>query len=336
MTVLLLVTLGCAREPHVAADTTDVRVGAVRPAGSFVAARQRLGVAGCPLFPEDHVFHADVRSLPVSPFSESVVAAIGAGMTVRPGFGALVWLGSRAGYPVNVVDATARPTDVVTYYQPAHPDHALGIPMPPEPRFEGWPGRAWDRHLLLVDPASCVSTELINVMPPGENLWAGGHWYADGVAEFDLRSNEPPRFAVTASGVSLLAGLVRYDEVASGSLNHVVGLTVPDIAPRAVWPARTSDGRAADPHAPPMGTWLRLRADADLSALGPQATVVARALQGHGGIVVDTGPGLTVVGEPDVRWDDRDLASLSTLVVGDFEVVDPSPMKVADRSHQIR
>ncbi|MEZ5350465.1 MAG: hypothetical protein R2714_14885 [Microthrixaceae bacterium] len=37
-----------------------------------------------------------------------------------------------------------------------------------------------------------------------------------------------------------------------------------------------------------MGTWFRLRSDADLSGLGPQARVIAEALQEYGAVLMDT------------------------------------------------
>jgi hypothetical protein len=103
-----------------------------------------------------------------------------------------------------------------------------------------------------------------------------------------------------------------------------------------VWPANGSDGRSTDPDAPPMGTWLRLRSDVDLSHLGPQARVVAEALKVHGAVIFDTGPSYGLMGEPDTRWADGDLAGLQTLTIGMFEVVDPTPMQVSPTSHQIR
>jgi hypothetical protein len=236
-----------------------------------------------------------------------------------------------------VIDrATTSPTDFVVNSLYAGVATPAGVPMPAQPRFEGWPGRAWDRHLLLVDPASCRSTELINVQLPGENLTAGNAWYADSVVGMDLRSNEVPKAAVTASGTSLLSGMVRYDEVAAGDVGHAVGVTLPMIRDTAIWPAVRSDGRSKDAVAPPMGTWFRLRADADLSGLGPQALVVARALQTYGAVLVDTGPGLTLLGEPDTRWDDQDLAGLTRLTLGNLQVVDPTTMRADATSLRIR
>ena len=85
-----------------------------------------------------------------------------------------------------------------------------------------------------------------------------------------------------------------------------------------------------------MGSWLRLRDDVDLSGFGPQARVVAEALRTHGTIVMDTGPGFVLEGDPDPRWDDDDLDALEQLTLAHFEVVDASPMMVSPESHQMR
>jgi hypothetical protein len=85
-----------------------------------------------------------------------------------------------------------------------------------------------------------------------------------------------------------------------------------------------------------MGSWLRLRSDADVSRLGPQARIVAEALRDHGAIVSDTGPGFVVRGEPDLRWDDDDIDTLGELTMDDFEIVDAAPMMVSPDSYQLR
>ncbi len=214
------------------------------------------------------------------------------------------------------------------------------MPWPSQPRFEGWPGRAWDRHILAVDSATCRSWEAINVQPPTENIWAAllGKWWADKVVSIDLASNTPRQGGtVIAAGNSMLAGLVRYDEVAAGEINHVLTMSLPLISSgEPAWPAFATDGRSDHPDAPAMGTWFRLRSDADLSGLGPQARVVARAMQRHGLIVSDTGPGIGMAGEPDLRWDESDLAGIRRFTLSDLEVVDPSPMMVSADSMAIR
>jgi hypothetical protein len=293
------------------------------------------------VFPDDHVSRAVVAGLPVRADSDRMVTAAGGrGLRIVPFFGAEVWEGSRRGYPVNVVDGrTAERRDLVVSLEYLWMSRHEGVPWPAEPRFEGWPGRAWDRHLVIVDTSTCLSWEGINLQPPWESVFGAllGRWYADAMVAIDLRSNLPHQPAtVMASGMSLLAGLVRFEEVAAGRIDHALSITLPEIRPGAVWPARGGDGRSTNPDAPPMGAWLRLRADADLSGLGPQAAVVARALQRHGAVVSDSGPHAAVAGEPDLRWDDADLRGLGRFTLADFEVVDPSSLILDPASHRIR
>lgn len=316
--------------------------GALRPGSPapWLTAGERLGISGCPLFPTDHAWHATVTTLsPLPDSSQRVLANGGTARPVEAGFSSGVWQGSRAGIPTNTVDSrVAASTDVQVLW-----DGGTGaeqdVPLPAQPRYEGWPGRAWDVHLLSVDSATCTSRELLNVRDPSVDVLGigGGRWYADSAATFDLRSNDAPGWGATAAMSSLLAGMVRFDEVAAGSIDHAISVTFAGIsAGPPVWPAMGTDGGSADPAALPMGTWMRLRPDLDLSTLGPQSRVVARALQEHGAIINDTGPGFTLQGEPDLRWDDRDLDSLATLSLADFELVDASPMMVSPDSYQLR
>jgi hypothetical protein len=85
-----------------------------------------------------------------------------------------------------------------------------------------------------------------------------------------------------------------------------------------------------------MGSWFRLRDDVDTTTLGPQARVVAEALREYGAILVDTGPGITITGEPDLRWNDEDLRGLASLGAEDLELVDVSSLVVDPDSHQAR
>lgn len=325
--------------PRPTASSRTAGASAATPVGSSPA---RLPIGGCPVFPADHAFHARVDGLPVRADSPVVTGAPGPNRApLRAGFTAGVWEGSRVGIPVNVVDgSTARRADfvVASAYFESSGTARLGVPMPADPRFEGWPGRAWDKHLLVVDTDTCTTREMINVMPPGENLTAGGNWYADAVGSFDLRSNRPAARPVTASGVSMLAGMVRYDEVASGALHHAVGMALPETRHGShLWPAMGTDGRSTSPGAPVLGSWFRLRADADLSGLGPQARVIAKALQRHGAVAVDSGGHApTLGGEPDERWDDRDLAGLGRFSLRDFELVDAAGLRDRPDSFRIR
>ena len=64
--------------------------------------------------------------------------------------------------------------------------------------------------------------------------------------------------------------------------------------------------------------------------------MLARGLQEYGTVIVDTAPAFGFYGTPDSRWDDTDLATLSTLGTDDFEVVDPASIALGRGSLAVR
>ncbi|MCB1256375.1 MAG: hypothetical protein KDB26_04675 [Microthrixaceae bacterium] len=316
---------------HPKAESTDTNLPA---SGSYIAQRTRMGIGNCPIYPRNNVFHADVRSLPKSSNSDQIIAAMGSAK-VR-GMTSVVWQGSRSGYPVNVVDSGIDPS--VTFVKQGfllRPESIGSFPMPANPRLEGDPTPAWDQHLLLFDKSTCKSHEMFLVRTPSRSFYRT--WEADSAHTLDLTSNAIPNVASTVSAISLLAGLVRYEEVASGSIDHVLTVDFPKVSNRApVWPAVRTDGQNSDPNAPRMGSWLRLK-NVDLSKFGPTARVVIKALQTHGAIIKDSNTSdISINGENDSRWDDADMNTLAALTAADFEVVDPTPMMVSANSYEIR
>ncbi|MGB3411269.1 MAG: hypothetical protein WBA45_08715 [Microthrixaceae bacterium] len=304
------------------------------PVGSHVTEGERLGIENCAVFPPDHAFHADVSKLPVATGSQQTIASAGADLMLLPGFSSLVWQGSRTGLPINIVDSTKVSSVDVLGGKYREISDLNDHPIPESPRIEGFPGAAWDRHMLLVDTATCTSHEFFYV----KRVPIIGKWHAETAAKFDLNSNAiRKRGSTKAAGTSMLAGLIRYDEVQRGRIDHVMSFSLPKISTRPpVWPASGTDGRSDDPDAPPMGTWFRLRDDVDLSGLAPDALVIAKALQTHGAIVDDTGPEyMGLGGENDERWNDVEIETLKQLKLSDFEVVDPSSMMVTADSYQI-
>src|SRR5436190_12292386 len=96
----------------------------------------------------------------------------------------------------------------------------------------------------------------------------GTSWSASSGAVFNLLSNKlrPKGWtSADAAGLPIFAGLVRYDEVAAGEINHALRFTVWRVQKKYVYPARHSQGNLKDKRVPPMGVRLRLKADFDLS-----------------------------------------------------------------------
>jgi hypothetical protein len=290
------------------------------------------GLAGCPLFPADNVWHAPVDRLPVDARSAAYVASGGAGAALKADFGSGTWDGGPIGIPVTALGAGQAKVPVSFDY--ADESDPGPYPIPRNAAVEGGPAADGDRHVLVVDRASCRLYELWDAHPN-----ADGSWHAGSGATYDLRADalRPAGWtSADAAGLPVLPGLVRYEEVASGHIDHAVRVTVPRTQSRYIWPARHAASDDSDPNLPPMGLRLRLRAGADLSGLGPQAKVIARAMQRYGVIVADNGSAWYLSGAPDDRWDNDDLHTLEQLTGTALEAVDTRSLMASPTSAQAR
>ena len=206
---------------------------------------------------------------------------------------------------------------------------------PPTAPIEGGSASTGDRHVLVVDAGTCELFETYNSKPQG----GGSSWTADSGARFDLRSNALRPAGWTsgdAAGLAMLPGLVRYDEVATGRIDHALRVTVPATSRSYLWPARHQAGSTTDPNVVPMGAWLRLKPSVDLKRFTGAARVVVETLARQGGIVADNGSAWYVSGAPDPRWNNDNLHTLDVLTGDDFEFVDAAPLQVSANSGQVR
>ena len=156
-------------------------------------------------------------------------------------------------------------------------------------------------------------------------------------ATWDLNSNAMRPLGWTsgdAAGLPILPGLVRYDEVAAGEIDHVIRFTAPRTANAYVWPAshKAASGGASDP---PMGAWFRLKASFDISGFSAQNQVILRALKKHGMVLADNGSSLFMSGVPDPSWNNSDLKALRGVPGSAFEAVDVSSLEVSSTSYAV-
>lgn len=157
--------------------------------------------------------------------------------------------------------------------------------------------------------------------------------------KFDLQKGETPAPGVPstdAAGLMFMPLVVRYDEVARGSINHALRFCVnnADISPTFKWPARTA-ARASNPNTGmPYGTRLRIKAswwkdNAD-TVLGKdtQARVIGEALRRYGCILADGSGGTSIqlCGVADKRWEPKLHASLKAIPASALEVVSTPPL----------
>jgi hypothetical protein len=286
---------------------------------------------GCPIFPADNVWHADVSRLPVLANSATLVASIGTAAAVHADFGSGSWDGGPIGIPITTVPADQATVPVSFQYRSESDPGPY--PVPANAAIEGGPASTGDRHVIVYDPAHCRDYELYDAHPSGSG------WQAGSGAVFDLRGNalRPAGWtSADAAGLPILAGLVRYDEVAAGHIDHAIRVTVPHSRDSYVWPARHAASSSSDPSLPPMGLRLRLKASVDIAGLPTQARVVARAMQQYGLIVADNGSAWYLSGAPDQRWSNDALHALGGLNGADFEAVDTSSNMVNSSTAQVR
>ncbi len=289
-------------------------------------------VAGCPALPFDNVWNARVDSLPVHPASDAYIATIGASLGFHMDFGSGLWDGAPIGIPFVVVGGT-QPKVPVTFDYADESDPGP-YPIPPDAPIEGGAAASGDRHVLVVDRDNCILYEVFAAYPQN----GGASWTAGSGARYDLRSNalRPSGWtSADAAGLPILPGLVRYDEVASGAIEHALRFTAPQTQRAFVWPARHFASTSTDSAHPPMGMRFRLKASYDVSRFSPQARAIAQAMKTYGLILADNGSPWYVSGAPDEHWSNDVLHELDALRGADFEAVDTSPLMLNPDSGQV-
>lgn len=281
---------------------------------------------GRPLSPSGHWWSQDISGAPVDPASDTFIDFIGRTRGLHPDFGPPPY-----GIPYVSVGGSQPRLPVTFVEYGSESDSGIGgvtgYPIPEDakllPNFieGGTPGggSSGDRHLLIVDRDRWLLFELY------ATRWnaSASRWEAGSGAIFDLNSlaRRPEGWtSADAAGLSILPGLVRYEEAMSGrEITHAFRVTV-----RAtngyVWPASHRAGSRSG--ALPMGARLRLKASKDLSGYPPHVQRIFRAMQRYGLIVADNGSDMYITGAMDSRWNNDQLnPAFSSLKAGDFEVV---------------
>jgi hypothetical protein len=292
-------------------------------AARSAAAADGPTLGGCPAFPADNVWNADVSHLPVSPRSGAYVASIGAGGAMHADFGSGSWQGATIGFSVAYVKAGQPPVKVGFDY--AAESDRVGYPIPRDAPVEGGPNAGGDRHVLVVNTGTCKLYELYGAHRSGDS------WHAGSGAVYDLRSDRlrPAGWtSADAAGLPITPGLVRRDEVRAGRITHALRITVPRSAARYVWPARHFASSATSAALPPMGLRLRLKSGVGISGYPRDVQVILRALKTYGAIVADNGSAWYLSGTNDAGWNNDALGTLRGIKGSDFEAVDTTRLMV--------
>jgi hypothetical protein len=272
------------------------------------------------VLPEDDIWNVPVEDLPLDPSSASYINTIGAAEYVHADFGSGEWppgSGSPIGIPyTDVPGDQARVAVSFTYAPESDPGP---YPIPPGAPIEGGPDATGDRHVIVIDRDNCMLYELFNAWPQPD-----GSWHAGSGAIFDLTSSalRPDGWtSADAAGLPILPGLVRYEEVAAGEINHAIRVTAPQTRRAYVWPGRHFASALTGSQYPPMGQRFRLMRSFDISGFSADVQVILIALKKYGMILADNGSSWFISGAPHASWNNSVLHELHQVFGSDFEAI---------------
>jgi hypothetical protein len=275
-------------------------------------------------FSSANLWNTDVSASPVDSNSSAIIDFIGGGIGLHPDFGAGQYQGSTIGIPYTIVAGTQGMVGInfTAYGDESDPGP---MPIPANAPIEGDPNPGnGDRHSLVLDNANCFLSELYNAVPNNDGTWSAGS-----AAVWDLTADEQRPHTWTsadAAGLPIFPGLVRYDEVAAGKIQHALRFTLPQSRAAFTPPASHWASNSSDPTAPPMGMRLRLKSGYDISSFSTNVQVILTAMKKYGLIMADNGSAMYISGAPDDRWDNDDLHNLSQVPASAFEVVEMNPV----------
>jgi len=321
------------------------------------------------IFPSTSIFHhrvdvattgLPVDSSPAAPMYSGYLPA-----TVKPFFGN----NSNAPFPngIPAFEVPFNQADVAvatTVYQ----SYFTSGPIPPNAPVEGTSNSTGDRHVLIYLEAGGGNNPALYEMWQG--IYENGPWTDSSNALWpNVASNAltPQGMGTSdAAGLPVAPLLVNADEVIgtgsptapNGTVQHPIRFTLNHMVNYWVWPATETAGvgsctattggtiptesqisQSTPPTSctmsGPAGEIYRLKASVATPACAsasPQAAIIITAFRNYGIILADNGDSGGLIGTPDARWNDNDLACITSLVLSDFEPVNVSSLIVSNDS----
>jgi len=314
------------------------------------------------IFPSNSIFHHRVDAASTGlPVDTSPAAPINSAYTshaIEPLFGASENAPYPGGIPAFYVPCNQADVSITTtVYQ----SYFTSAPIPNNAPVEGTANstpQGPDNHVLIYQQAGCGNPPMLWEMWQG--IYEGGPWTDSSNALWtDVSGNAltPQGMGTTdAAGLPVAPLLLNADEVIgtgsssapNGVVMHPTRFTIPHAIEYWVWPSTATSGvgncsgtptytlisQSSPPAGPctwsgPMGEIYRLKASVgtpSCAATSPQAAIIITGFRNYGIILADNGGAGYVIGTPDPRWNDADLACLEQLTLGNFEPVNVSSL----------
>ncbi len=269
------------------------------------------------IFPADNPWNQDISKSVLDPNNNQVISAL-TNMSIKADFGSGLWQGVPIGIPYTVV--CEQTMNKVTFVDYADQSDIGPYPIPLNAPIEG--NGAGDSHVIAVDCKNQKLYELFNARVKN------GQWEASCGAIFDLTSNtlRPDSWtSADAAGLPIFPGLVRYEEIVKGVIDHPIRFTLQsgNVQPGIhINPARHDvNSTGGVNNTLPFGARIRLKSNYDISNFSPTNQIILKAMKKYGLILADIGGNLYITGAPDERWSNDDLQKLGNVKGVNFEVV---------------
>lgn len=318
------------------------------------------------IFPANSIFHhrvdAATTALPVDTSPAAPIASAYLTGHIRVFFGNTSGAPFPNGIPMFEVPSNQPDVPVTTtQYQ----SYFTSGPIPANAPIEGTSAAAvngGDMHVLIYQDAGGGSPPALYEMWVGSH--ANGGWTDSSNALWpDVTTNAlttQGKGTSDAAGLPVAPLLVNADEVIgtgtasapNGTVQHPIRFTLNHMLNYWVWPATETAGvgtctdasnsvitvpslisqsvpPAACTMSGPAGEIYRLKATAATpacAASSPQAAIIITAFRNYGIILADNGMSGGLIGTPDARWNDNDLACLTNIMLSDFEPVNVSSL----------
>jgi hypothetical protein len=283
-------------------------------------------------FPVTNAWNVNIANAPLDPNNATIQSTGGyAGEATHINFGANPGDG---GIPFMIVDSSSTPSVPINVIGGARESDVVVAPYPNNVPIEGaatdcsgWPDTYQsDSHTNVLDRHTCWDYETYNTNR------CNGLYDADAETIWDMANGEMRPWGWTstdAAGLSVMAGLVKYDEAASGHINHAIRFTMQQSKDDA------NNGYFVEPASHASGTlWgvpvvegmrVRLKSTFNISGYSAINQAILTALQQYGMIMADNGGYFFIQGATDSRWNDGDLGSLAGIPSSEFDIIQMSP-----------
>ncbi|MES2377593.1 MAG: hypothetical protein V4553_13500 [Bacteroidota bacterium] len=303
-------------------DTNTNTNGNNNPGNTGTCTAQLTDAENIAIFPADNAWNIDVSSAATDPNSTQIIAGFSTSK-VKADFGAGLYEGATIGIPYSVVCGSQAKVPITfrgnsydgNYGNESDPGP---YPIPTNAPIEG--NGQGDSHVIVVDKENKLLYELYNAS------YVNGQWQASCGAIFDLATNKLRTDGWTsadAAGLPIFPGLVRYEEILKGTIDHAIRFTLQsaNVKPAYVAPARHSVNSKGGQYSLPFGAKIRLKASFDISSYSATNKVILTAMKKYGLILADIGSNMYITGAPDDRWNNDDLQKLGGIAASNFEVV---------------